>query len=98
MMRIAEKLDVPDLAVMSKWPDDMKEIVWAGKPGLFILRRGSRFELWNMREGRIIQLLHDEETVYHCSVQDDLVYLLTSSEVFILEHALRVSRDECAGA
>ncbi|WP_127587285.1 hypothetical protein [Paenibacillus koleovorans] len=87
----ADSLEVPELSAMNKWPSDVEKVIWAGKPGLFVLNRGTRFELWNMREPQLIQLLHDEDGVYHASVQEDSLYLLKKFELIILENCLMES-------
>ncbi len=83
-------LCVPDLPAMTSLPNAMEELLWTGKPGLFLLRKGNRVELWEMREPRCLHLLYDapEPTIYGWHVQDDSVYLVSPEEILLLEGCL----------
>lgn len=84
------KLEVPALQSMQKLPKNMRELISAGKFGLFILHIDDRIELWDMLKQRCIQILYTDPEIYSCQVQGDSVYLVTPKEVLVLENCLAV--------
>jgi len=84
-------LNVPDFSAMKSFPEHMEDLLWAGKPGLFVLRVETRYELWDMRQEKILRTLFDrrDEAVYGWHVQDDTLYLITPREIIVLEDCLK---------
>ncbi|MCF7854214.1 MAG: hypothetical protein K9N51_05395 [Candidatus Pacebacteria bacterium] len=79
---------VPERETMQALPEETDLFVYADKPGYFIVRRGSRIEVWDMRKKASVLLLADSFDGYAVKVQDDSVYLLYPLDIEILEGCL----------
>lgn len=64
------------------------KIVYAGRPGLFVLYRDGGVELWDMRKWTCLRLLKKDPGALQITVQGRSVYLNRARDIVILENAL----------
>lgn len=79
----------PETRVLRPRPADWIGVHYAGRPGLFVVRRPDRVELWNLRDDwKCVGLLRKDSGVHGVYVQGHSVYLLRARDVMILEDVL----------
>lgn len=78
----------PEGDSLRPFPEGTRQILYAGRPGFFLLRREARVEVWDMRRAAPVLLIDDAFGGYAVKLQDDTVYLLHPREIKILEGCL----------
>ncbi|MBI3830483.1 MAG: hypothetical protein HY291_13265 [Planctomycetes bacterium] len=81
-------LDPLRLAARIEEPDGLRQIVYAGKPGRFVLWLEKRIELWDMRRPKPLEVLWKNFDGYRIFAQERSVYLVRKKEVVVLENRL----------
>jgi len=84
-----ETLDIPDEADLLNFPDGMRQIVYCGRAGRFLLLVHDRVELWDMRENTRLGPLAQYPKIQQVIVQDSSVYIVRPNEIVILEDCLK---------
>ena len=74
-------------------------ILYAGRPGRFVLQRGARIELWDMNRVKCLKLLADSLHICHFAVQGRDLLLWTAWDVFVMERVLSATQrtTKCTG-
>lgn len=92
-----ESFAPPDVAQLREPPPGMwatpaamwgMKILYAGRPGLFVLYRAGGVELWDMRKWKCLKLLRKDPGVHQITVQGRSLYLNRARDVVILEDVL----------
>ncbi len=64
------------------------QVQYAGKPGLFVIKKSPRIELWDMRKQIRLKTFGNSEHLCHFFVQGRDLLMWTAWDVFVLENAL----------
>jgi len=81
---------IPELSSMGSFPESTGKILYTGKLGVFILHRGPRVELWDMRKMQCLQLLYNSKHVCHVWGDRKSVYInYAGKKIIILENVLK---------
>jgi hypothetical protein len=64
------------------------KIMYAGRPGLFVLYREKAVELWDMRKWKCLKRFVKDPHVLHLDVQGRSIYLSRARDIVILEDVL----------
>jgi hypothetical protein len=84
-----ETFAVPATDDIERMPGGAEVIVYAGRPGYFVLLVEDRVELWDMRARQLVRPLKPRFRGSNFHVQDDSVYLIEPKTITVLEHCLR---------
>ncbi|MGW3951901.1 hypothetical protein ACWEKM_13375 [Streptomyces sp. NPDC004752] len=76
---------MPGVSDMSPLPEGSGDFIATSRPGMFIRATGGRFDLWDMRDGRLVATLYEGTDVDRCFTQDNTVYLATHREIILIE-------------
>jgi len=82
------KAEMPRPDALRSIPEWTGEIQYAGRPGRFVIRCGSRIELWTMRKPARIRLLADSPHLVRFFVQGTDLLCWSAWDVFVLEGVL----------
>lgn len=86
------RVDIATAAVaqIPEIPDriDPHRVEVAAAVGQFVLAREDRIELWDLRAGRRLRVLHEEPGIYRHVVDGYNVYLLTPTDLIVLDGVL----------
>ncbi len=74
-----------DLRTLEGWGGKIR---YAGRPGMFVLRKYPRFELWDMRKPARVKGLADSPHLGRFSVQGRDLLVWSARDVFVLENVL----------
>ncbi len=83
-----EKFPAPDGAQLRPAPEATRQIIYAGKPGLFVLWRGPAVELWDLRRRQCRKLFRKDSQVRGVKVQGRSLYLIRPRDILVLDNAL----------
>ena len=89
----ARALAVPPADALARLPTDAGRILYAGRPGWFILQFGRRVELWHWPEARCAHVLSRTFTGYRVEADGESVYLVKPREITVLDGILKVLCD-----
>jgi hypothetical protein len=84
-----ESLDIPPERDLLNFPEGMRQIVYSGRPGCFLLLVGDRVELWDMCGNVRLRPLARYSRIRQVIVQDSSAYVVRPKEVVILEDCLK---------
>lgn len=73
-------------------PEGTRQVLYAGRPGAFLVWRGNAVELWDMRPWRPLKTIFRDRAIRRLQVQDRSLYAIRKRDIVILDGVLPASR------
>jgi len=80
-------VELDPLRLAEPWaePPHIRGLVYAGKPGFFVIQCGTQLALWDVPRSKQLKVLYENYDGYHFEVQGRALYLIRDKEIVILE-------------